>query len=47
VLMPLTALQPQPERKTMPRSPEWCESGQHGPWQTVVPLHKQLRIALF
>jgi len=26
--------------KTTPRSTEWCESGQHGPWQTVVPFHK-------
>ena len=36
----LTALQPQSELKTTPRSTEWCESGQQGPWQTVVPFHK-------
>ena len=38
--MGLTALQPQSEPKTTPRSTEWCESGQQGPWQTVVPFHK-------
>ena len=40
VLMGLTALRPQSEPKTTPRSTEWCESGQQGPWQTVVPFHK-------
>jgi hypothetical protein len=40
VLMGLTALRPQSEPKTTPRSSEWCESGQQGPWQTVVPFHK-------
>ena len=29
--MGLTALQPQSEPKTTPRSTEWCESGQQGP----------------
>jgi hypothetical protein len=43
VLMVLTALQP----KTMPRSTEWCEIGKYGPLQTVVPFHKQLRVALY
>jgi hypothetical protein len=43
VLMVLTVLQPQ----TTPRSTEWREIGQHGFWQTVLPLHKQLRIALY
>jgi hypothetical protein len=38
--MGLTALRPQSEPKTTPRSTEWCESGQQGPWQTVVPFHK-------
>ena len=38
--MGLTALQPQSEPKTTPRSTEWCEIGQQGPWQTVVPFHK-------
>ncbi len=38
--MGLTALQPQSEPKTTPRSTEWCESGQQGPWQSVVPFHK-------
>jgi len=28
-------------------APRGVEIGQHGPWQTVVPLHKQWRIALF
>src|SRR6202040_2283266 len=22
---------------------EWCESGQQGPWHTVVPFHKRMR----
>jgi hypothetical protein len=43
--MALAALQPQPKPKATPRSTEWCESGQHGAWHTVVPLHKQLRVA--
>ena len=47
VLMGLTALQPQSEPKATPRSTEWCEIGQHGPWQTVVPFHKQLRVPLY
>ena len=38
--MGLTAVQPQSEPKTTPRSTEWCESGQQGPWQSVVPFHK-------
>ena len=46
VLMGLTALQPQSEPKATPRSTEWCEIGQHGSWQTVVPFHKQLRVLL-
>ena len=32
--------------KPTPRSTKWCESGQHSTWQTVVPLHEQLRIIL-
>jgi hypothetical protein len=40
VLMVLAALQPQFEPKPTPRSIEWCESAQRGPWQTVVPFHK-------
>jgi len=46
VLMALTALQPQPESKAKPRSAEWCESGQQGPWQTVVPFHKLVRFTI-
>ena len=46
VLMDLTVLWPQSEPKATPRSTEWCEIGQHGPWQTVVPFHKQLRVHL-
>src|ERR1700693_1713235 len=46
VFMDLTALQPQSEPKATPRSTEWCEIGQHGPWQSVVPLHKQLGVHL-
>jgi hypothetical protein len=46
VLMVLTVLQPQPEPKATPRSTEWCEIGQHGTWQTIVPLHKQSRVLL-
>ena len=46
VLMVLTALQPQPEPKATPRSTEWCEIGQYGPWQTVILLHEQSRVAL-
>ena len=38
--MGLTALQPQSEPKTTPRSTEWCESGRQGPWQTVIRFHK-------
>jgi hypothetical protein len=44
--MPLAALQPQPEPKARPRSIEWCEIGQHVPWQTVVPLHEQSHVPL-
>jgi hypothetical protein len=40
VLMGLTTLRPQSKPKRTPRSSEWCESGQQGPWQTVVPFHK-------
>jgi hypothetical protein len=40
VLMVLTALRSRSEPKKTPCSTEWCESGQHGPWQTVVPFHK-------
>jgi len=47
VLMALAVLQLQRERKATPRSTEWCEIGQHGPWQTVVLLHKQLRVSLY
>jgi len=43
LLMALAALQPQHHHART----EWCEIGQHGLWQTGVPLHKQLRIALF
>jgi len=46
VLMGLTALLPQSKPKATPRSTEWCEIGQHGPWQTFVPFHKQLRVHL-
>jgi hypothetical protein len=45
-LMVLTALQPQPEPKATQRSTEWCESEQHGPWQTVVSFYKQVRVHL-
>jgi hypothetical protein len=44
--MGLTILQPQSEPKATPRSTEWCEIGQHGPWQIVVPFDKQLRVSL-
>jgi len=47
VLMALTALQPHTEPKATPRSAEWCESGKHSAWQTVVPLHEQSRIPLY
>jgi hypothetical protein len=47
VIMALAALQPQPEPKATPRSTEWCEIGRQGPWQTVVPFHKQLRVPLY
>jgi hypothetical protein len=47
VLMDLTVLWPQSEPIATPRSSEWCEIGRHGPWQTVVPLHKQLRVPLY
>ena len=40
VFMGLTALQPQSEPKATQCSTEWCESGRHGPGQTVVPFHK-------
>ena len=40
VLMGLTALRPQSQPKTTPRSTEWCESGEQNPWQTVVLFHK-------
>src|ERR1700688_1321098 len=43
----LTVLRPQSEPKATPRSTEWCESGRDGPWQTVVPLHKQLGVNLY
>jgi hypothetical protein len=46
VFMGLNAVQPQSEPKATPRFTEWCEIGQHGPWQTVVPFHKQLRVHL-
>ena len=46
VLMGLTALQPHSEPKATPRSTESCEIGPHGPWQTLVPFHKQLRVHL-
>jgi hypothetical protein len=42
----LTALQSQPEPKATPRSTEWCEIGQYGPWQTVILLHEQSRVGL-
>jgi hypothetical protein len=45
--MALAALQPQPGPKATPRSTQWREIGRQGPWQTVVPLHKQLRIPLY
>jgi hypothetical protein len=38
-LMDLTVLQSHSEPKATPRSTEWCESGKHSAWQTVVPLH--------
>jgi hypothetical protein len=47
VLMDLTVLQPQSEPKTTPRSAQWCEIGQHGTWQTVLPFQKQLRVLLY
>jgi len=47
VLMALTALQPHSEPKATPGSPEWCESGKHSAWQTVVPLHEQLRVCVY
>src|SRR6476646_9831520 len=40
VIMALAALQPQPGPKATPRSTEWREIDQQGPWQTVVPFHK-------
>jgi hypothetical protein len=47
VFMGLIALQPQREPKATPRSTQWCEIDQHGPWQTVVTFHKQLRPLLY
>jgi hypothetical protein len=46
VLMDLTVLQPQSERKATSPSIEWCEAVQQDPWNTVVPFHKQLRVYL-
>src|SRR5271165_52461 len=43
VLIVLAALQPQPEPKATPRSTEWCESGQHSAWHSVVAFHKRMR----
>jgi hypothetical protein len=40
VIIALATLPSQPEPKATPRSTEWCEIGQNGPWQTVVPFHK-------
>ena len=39
--MGLTALQPQSEPKATPRSTEWCEIGQQGPWHRL--FHKRMR----
>ena len=47
MLMALTALQPHSEPKATRRPAEWCESDQHSAWQTVVPLHEQLRVPLY
>src|ERR1700722_13197670 len=33
-------------RKQSRAPPQWCESGPHGPWQILVPVHKQLRVSL-
>jgi hypothetical protein len=38
VLMELTALQPQFERKPTAHSTEWCEIGLYGPWQRCCPI---------
>jgi hypothetical protein len=46
VFIVLTALQPQFEPKPPARSTEQCEIGLHGPWQSFVPFHKQLRAHL-
>jgi hypothetical protein len=50
MFMALTALQPQPEPKATPRSAQWCQIGEHGPWQTVVPVPRAIassfRVAL-
>jgi hypothetical protein len=45
--MALTALQspPQTPQQYHART-KWCEIGQHGPRQTVVPLHEQSRVTL-
>jgi len=45
VFIGLTAPQPQSAAKATPRSTEWCEFGHHGPWQTVVSVHKVLRLS--
>jgi hypothetical protein len=44
VFIGLTALQPQKQHHARTGG---CEIGQHGALQTVVPFHKQLRIALY
>jgi hypothetical protein len=36
--MDLTALHPQPDPKTTPRSAEWCESDQEGPLTNCCPV---------
>src|ERR1700737_3508351 len=48
--MLVAALQLQSEPKGRPRSAQWCQIGQHGPWQTVVPVPRAIassfRVAL-
>jgi hypothetical protein len=42
VFMDLPVLQSQPESKATPTSTECAKSGQHRPWQTVVPVPRAI-----
>src|SRR5262252_3038005 len=46
VLMALTALQSQRQPQQYHARTKWCEIGQHGPRQAVVPWHEQSRLTV-